>query len=109
MPDRQRRFTRALRRRLAAHDFTSSERGLEAPRGFLNVLAARCDTSEITRELGSTWELMQNAYKPYPCGIVIHPVRGACQMPAPSRVPALLPRDAPLYTDPCKSLFALTI
>lgn len=63
---------------LAARNFTSSERGLEAPRGFLNVLAARCDTAEITRELGSTWALMQNAYKPYPCGIVIHPVLDAC-------------------------------
>jgi len=63
---------------LAARGFTSSERGLEAPRGFLNVLAEHGDPGEITRELGSRWELMENAYKPYPCGIVIHPVIDAC-------------------------------
>ncbi len=63
---------------LAACNFTSSERALEAPRGFLNVLAARSDATEVTRELGATWELVQNAYKPYPCGVVIHPVLDAC-------------------------------
>ena len=63
---------------LAQAGFTSSERALEAPRGFLNVLAARSDGSAITSELGSRWEIMQNAYKPYPCGIVIHPVIDAC-------------------------------
>lgn len=63
---------------LAARNFTSSERALEAPRGFLNVLATRRDAAEITRDLGSRWELMQNSYKPYPCGVVIHPVIDAC-------------------------------
>ncbi len=63
---------------LAANNFTSSERALEAPRGFLNVFATRSDPAEITRDLGSRWELMQNAYKPYPCGVVIHPVLDAC-------------------------------
>ena len=63
---------------LAAGNFTSSQRALEAPRGFLNVFATRCDTAEITRDLGSRWELTQNAYKPYPCGVVIHPVIDGC-------------------------------
>lgn len=63
---------------LAARNFTSSERALEAPRGFLGVLAKRHDAAEITRELGSRWELTQNAYKPYPCGIVIHAVIDGC-------------------------------
>ena len=63
---------------LAASGMTSSERALEAPCGFLRVLAERSDESEITSELGSRWEIMQNAYKPYPCGIVIHPVIDAC-------------------------------
>ena len=63
---------------LAAAGMTSSGRALEAPRGFLNVLAARSDESEITSDLGSRWEIMQNAYKPYPCGIVIHPLIDAC-------------------------------
>ncbi len=44
---------------LAAGNFTSSERALEAPRGFLNVLAMRRDPAEITRDLGSKWELLK--------------------------------------------------
>lgn len=63
---------------LAQAGYTSSERALEAPRGFLNVLATRSNAAEITDALGSRWEIMQNAYKPYPCGIVIHPVIDAC-------------------------------
>jgi 2-methylcitrate dehydratase PrpD len=63
---------------LAAAGFTSPERVLEAPRGFLKVLAARSAESEITAALGARWELMHNAYKPYPCGIVTHPVIDGC-------------------------------
>jgi 2-methylcitrate dehydratase PrpD len=36
------------------------------------------DLAFITHGLGNTWELMQNAYKPYPCGVVLHPVIDAC-------------------------------
>jgi 2-methylcitrate dehydratase PrpD len=63
---------------LAESRFTSSERALEAPRGFLNVLATTHDAGEITDDLGSRWEVLANAYKPYPCGIVTHPVIDAC-------------------------------
>ncbi len=63
---------------LAARNFTSSEQALEAPRGFGHVFAERCDFGAIVDRLGATWALTQNAYKPYPCGIVIHPVIDAC-------------------------------
>jgi 2-methylcitrate dehydratase PrpD len=63
---------------LAASGFTSTEQGLEGERGFTRVFAQRCDLDEITRGLGETWELGHNAYKPYPCGIVSHPVIDAC-------------------------------
>ena len=63
---------------LAEAGFTSSERALEAPRGFMNVLSTRNDPAEVVDDLGSRWEIMQNAYKPYPCGIVIHPVIDGC-------------------------------
>lgn len=63
---------------LARQGFTSSERALEAPRGFAHVLSPRCDLDSITTGLGTTWELTQNAYKPYPCGIVVHPIIDAC-------------------------------
>jgi 2-methylcitrate dehydratase PrpD len=63
---------------LAARGFTSTEEALEGERGFTRVFAQRRDLDEITCGLGETWELAQNAYKPYPCGIVAHPVIDAC-------------------------------
>ena len=59
---------------LASKGYTSTEQALEGERGFTRVLALRRDLEEITRGLGQTWELAQNTYKPYPCGIVGHPI-----------------------------------
>jgi 2-methylcitrate dehydratase PrpD len=36
------------------------------------------DLSMVVEGLGESWELMQNAYKPYPNGVVLHPVIDAC-------------------------------
>jgi 2-methylcitrate dehydratase PrpD len=63
---------------LAQKGFTSSEHGIEAPRGFAHVLSPRCDLNIITNNLGKSWELLENAYKPYPCGIVGHPIIDGC-------------------------------
>ncbi len=63
---------------LASQDFTSSERGIEAPRGFANVLATARNYDEITVGLGKTWEVALNTYKPFACGIVIHPTIDGC-------------------------------
>ncbi len=63
---------------LAQKGFTSSEHSIEAPRGFAHVLSSRCDLNVIVDGLGKTWELLENAYKPYPCGIVGHPIIDGC-------------------------------
>ncbi|HJS74410.1 MAG TPA: MmgE/PrpD family protein [Vicinamibacteria bacterium] len=63
---------------LAAKSYTSSEASLEAPRGFAHVLSGERDFSKLTRGLGETWEVAKNTYKPFPCGIVIHPTIDAC-------------------------------
>ena len=63
---------------LAERKFTASERGIEAPQGFSHVLGEKPRLSAITGGLGETWELSQNAYKPYPCGVVLHPVIDGC-------------------------------
>jgi 2-methylcitrate dehydratase PrpD len=63
---------------LASKNFTSSERGIEAPRGFANVLATARNYDEITNGLGKTWEVALNTYKPFACGIVIHPIIDGC-------------------------------
>ena len=63
---------------LAQQDFTSSERGIEAPRGFAHVLSTRFDPDVITDGLGERYELSQNMYKPYACGLVVHAAIDGC-------------------------------
>jgi 2-methylcitrate dehydratase PrpD len=68
----------ALAAFLAEAGFDSSERGIEAPRGFANVLSTKQDFSEILDGLGTRWEAALNSYKPFACGIVIHPTIDGC-------------------------------
>jgi 2-methylcitrate dehydratase PrpD len=63
---------------LARTNFTSSNQAIEAPRGFANVLATARRYEEITEHLGSSWEILANTYKPFACGIVIHPTIDGC-------------------------------
>ncbi len=63
---------------LAREGFTASKRALEAPRGFMQVASTKCDWNEITDQLGSRFEISFNTYKPFACGIVIHPAIDAC-------------------------------
>src|SRR5688572_20179828 len=58
---------------LARHGFTASAKALEAPRGLVQVYSPKHDWTEITGELGSRFEISINTYKPFACGIVIHP------------------------------------
>src|SRR3546814_4220515 len=63
---------------LAANGFTSSTRVLEAPRGFANVMSTSRNFREITEGLGQSFEIALNTYKPFACGIVIHPTIDGC-------------------------------
>ena len=63
---------------MAREGFTASPRSLEAPRGWAQVLSTKCDWTEATGELGQRFEISFNAYKPFACGIVIHPSIDAC-------------------------------
>ncbi len=58
---------------LAKEGFTASPKAIEAPRGFAQVVSTKFDWNEITDELGKRFEISFNAYKPFACGIVIHP------------------------------------
>jgi 2-methylcitrate dehydratase PrpD len=62
----------------AEQGFTTAETTLDGPRGLAHVFAGTPNLAAGTRDLGERYELMTNAYKPYPCGIVIHPVIDAC-------------------------------
>jgi 2-methylcitrate dehydratase PrpD len=63
---------------LAAKGFTCTEGVIEAPYGFASVFSTDAQFSGITEDLGQRFEFLTNAYKPYPCGIVIHPAIDAC-------------------------------
>jgi 2-methylcitrate dehydratase PrpD len=63
---------------MAEAGFDSSERALEAPRGWACTTSDKQDWSEIVNGLGSTWESALNSYKPFACGIVIHPTIDGC-------------------------------
>ena len=51
---------------------------ISGPRGFTSVMADGANIAELTTGLGESWELLDNAYKPYPCGVVLNPVIDAC-------------------------------
>ncbi len=92
---------------LAKQGFTSGRLPLEGPRGFAAVTAAAYDLKKLTSGLGETFELRFNAYKPFPCGIVVHPTIDACmQLRAkhdlrPEEIAAVELRVAPLVLDLC--------
>ena len=63
---------------MARHGYTASPRALEAPRGMMQVVSTKNDWREITDELGQRFEISFNTYKPFACGIVVHPGIDAC-------------------------------
>ena len=62
---------------LAERNYTGSDQPLEAPRGWANVLSTARHYDEITGHLGEHYEISSNSYKPFPCGVVIHPAADA--------------------------------
>jgi 2-methylcitrate dehydratase PrpD len=63
---------------LAKKNLTSAEQGIEGRRGFAAVLSTRFRPEAITEGLGKSWEILSNSYKPYACGVVIHPAIDGC-------------------------------
>ena len=83
---------------LAEGGYTSSEQALEAKRGWANVVGVTktglkesmekwmgMDSASEGQVLGlansrgaGRWEILRNSFKPYPCGIVIHPIIDGC-------------------------------
>ena len=63
---------------LAERGFTAGLNALEGHYGYFSVFAPEPNLDAMAGELGSRFELLRNTYKPYPCGIVIHPIIDAC-------------------------------
>ena len=60
---------------LAASGFTASERALEAKSGWLKAMSPAANKAAIT---APGWEIRNNSYKPFACGLVVHPVIDGC-------------------------------
>lgn len=62
----------------AAKGFTASPRALEAARGWAQVISSKTAWNEAADALGQRFEISFNCYKPFACGLVIHPSIDAC-------------------------------
>lgn len=63
---------------LAEQGFSSSVQAIEAKRGWAAATSADFDPDVLLAGLGQRFEIMGNTYKPYACGLVVHPVIDAC-------------------------------
>ena len=59
---------------LARNGFTGPGTMLEGRRGFGAVMAPESDWSRALDGLGRRWEVLNVGLKPYPCGVVAHPI-----------------------------------
>lgn len=62
-----------LSARLALKGFNSSLEIVEGKRGFSRIYSARSVPSKMVENLGVLWEIDRNGFKPYACGVVLHP------------------------------------
>jgi 2-methylcitrate dehydratase PrpD len=62
----------------AEQGFTGPDQAIEGTYGFARVMSEAADFGVITHGLGESWEITSNAYKPYPCGVVLFPVIDGC-------------------------------
>lgn len=90
---------------LAAEGYTSDDDLLEVRHGFFDVLGPGANLDLVVNGLGQHFELFLNAYKPYPCGIVIHPALDACLEVRQQAGPEARPVSASLRVHP----FTLTL
>jgi len=63
---------------MARAGFACGPAAVAGKNGVVEVIAPKADHAAITRDFGRHWEVLGNAYKPYPCGIVIHSAIDAC-------------------------------
>ena len=63
---------------LAARGYTCSETPIEDAKGYAAVFSQAPNLAAATDRLGEQFEILKVAYKPFPCGVVIHPAIDAC-------------------------------
>lgn len=87
---------------LAKNGFTSSQEAIEGKEGYIYTTSTQHNYAALTDGLGEHYEITHNTYKPFACGIVIHPaIDAALQLRAayhlqPSDVRSISIRANPL-------------
>ncbi|KIX92783.1 uncharacterized protein Z520_11446 [Fonsecaea multimorphosa CBS 102226] len=61
---------------LASHGFQSCKRPIEAWAKLVSTTVNEQLISTLTQD--GKWQIVENTFKPYPCGIVIHPLIDGC-------------------------------
>jgi 2-methylcitrate dehydratase PrpD len=90
---------------LAEGGFSGPDKPIEGQYGFAAVTSDSADLAQITDGIGERWEVLNNAYKPYPCGVVLFPVIDAClelrarHAPAPEAMERVVVRGHPLMRE----------
>lgn len=85
--------------------FSGPELPIEGRYGFAAVTSDSANLARITDGLGERWEMLDNAYKPYPCGVVLFAVIDAClklrarHAPAPGAIDRIVVRGHPLMRE----------
>ncbi|HYI04261.1 MAG TPA: MmgE/PrpD family protein [Reyranella sp.] len=59
---------------LAREGFDSSEEIIEGKRGFSRTFSSGSKPEALLEDIGADWQILRNGYKPYACGIVVHPL-----------------------------------
>ena len=102
---RQRRKDGLAAALFAEGGFTGPAEPIEGRYGFASVTSNSADLARMTDGLGESWEVLANAYKPYPCGVVLFPVIDAClelrarHTPAPDAIDRVVVRGHPLMRE----------
>lgn len=63
---------------MAQRGCTAAPQAVEGDLGWAMAMGDAAKMADLIVGLGEQWEIAHNAYKPYPCGIVVHPVIDAC-------------------------------
>src|SRR5262249_14744797 len=85
--------------------FSGPKQPIEGRYGFAAVTSDSADLTRITDGIDECWELLNNAHKPYPCGVVLFPVIDAClelrarHAPAPEAIDRVVVSGHPLMRE----------
>lgn len=59
---------------LAERGFDSSDMVYESDRGLASAMTERINQDLLLGDLGRSWLVLRDGFKPYPCGVVTHPI-----------------------------------